>query len=132
MHVATDLSRLRGNLFCSPVGTIASHSFHACIKHLLVKRVDRCSSLFTFGHIDRIDTMRHPDYPIWSLICLVLVLLPSPWHWRARNISTIGLIFWLAVYNCIVFINTLVWADNYADVAPVWSEISQYKTYTTC
>lgn len=68
--------------------------------------------------------MRHPDYPIWSLVCLILVILPSPWHWRARNISTIGLIFWMALYHCLVFINTLLWADNYADSAPIWSEIS--------
>ncbi|WVQ83977.1 hypothetical protein IAT38_006122 [Cryptococcus sp. DSM 104549] len=68
--------------------------------------------------------MRHPDYPFWTFVALVLVLLPAPWHWRARNIATVSLVFWLALANLASFVNTIVWADNYVDKSPVWCDIS--------
>lgn len=71
--------------------------------------------------------MRHPEYPLWCAISLVVVLLPAPWHWRSRNISTVCLIWWLSLYNIITLINTLLWADNYADKAPVWADISKWR-----
>lgn len=124
-HVAAHcFACLRQNVYCSPDAAVGL----ARTREYIVTPILKELVLQPPAPIDRTTTptMRHPDYPIWSLICLILVLLPSPWHWRARNISTIGLIFWLAVYNFVVFINTLVWADNYADVAPVWNEISEY------
>jgi len=69
--------------------------------------------------------MLHPDYPFWSFIGLIAVLLPLPWHWRARNVATLALMFWIALANLIVFVNSLVWADNFADHAPVWCDISE-------
>ena len=71
-------------------------------------------------------TMRHPDYPLWSLIGLLAVTLPAAWHWKARNIATISLIGWLGVSNLVLLVNTSVWADNYADLAPIWCDISRY------
>lgn len=68
--------------------------------------------------------MQHPDYAVWSFIGFIMVLLPSPWHWRARNIATLSLIFWVAMANLVVFVNSLVWADNFKDTAPVWCDIS--------
>nr|CDR19296.1 STE3 protein [Papiliotrema flavescens] len=68
--------------------------------------------------------MLHADYPFWSFVGLVAVLLPLPWHWRARNVATLALIFWIALANLIVFVNSLVWADNFADHAPAWCDIS--------
>ena len=73
--------------------------------------------------------MRHPDYPIWSLLGLVAVLLPAAWHWRARNISTLAIITWLAMGNLSFFVNTIVWADNYADRSPVWCDISELNIF---
>lgn len=69
--------------------------------------------------------MRHPDYIFWSVISLILVVVPAPWHWRARNVSTICLVAWLFTYQLTAIINTSVWADNYADVSPVWCDISK-------
>jgi pheromone a factor receptor len=64
---------------------------------------------------------------VWSFIGFVVVLIPSPWHWRSRNVATLCLIFWLALYNMTRFINSLIWADNYANVVPVWCDISTYQ-----
>ena len=75
--------------------------------------------------------MRHPDYPIWSLVGLVAVLLPSAWHWRARNVATLGLIFWVALSNFVLFVNTLIWADNYEDLAPAWCDLSEWRVLLT-
>ncbi len=69
--------------------------------------------------------MLHPDYPFWSFVGLLAVLLPIPWHWRARNIATLSLIFWSGLTNLIIFLNTQIWADNYRDVSPVWCDISK-------
>lgn len=71
--------------------------------------------------------MRHLDYPLWSAINFLAVILPAPWHWRSRNVSTICLIGWLTVYSVVCFINSLVWANSYADVAPVWCDISKLR-----
>lgn len=71
--------------------------------------------------------MAHYDYPFWSIAGLILVLLPGPWHWRARNIATLSLIGWMALCNFCLMINTIVWFDNYGDHNPVWCDISEYK-----
>ncbi|ODN96435.1 hypothetical protein L198_04149 [Cryptococcus wingfieldii CBS 7118] len=68
--------------------------------------------------------MRHPDYPVWNFLALVLVLLPAPWHWRAKNIATMALVLWLAICNLVGFVNTLVWANDYIDRSPIWCDIS--------
>lgn len=53
------------------------------------------------------------------------MLLPAAWHWRARNISTLAIITWLALGNLSLFVNTLIWADNYEDRVPVWCDICE-------
>ncbi|BEJ13867.1 hypothetical protein CspHIS471_0310410 [Cutaneotrichosporon sp. HIS471] len=68
--------------------------------------------------------MRHPEYPFWSSVCLVLLLIPAPWHWRARNAPLVCLIGWLWLTHFVTLVNTLVWADNFVDSAPIWSDIS--------
>jgi pheromone a factor receptor len=69
--------------------------------------------------------MQHPDFVFWSFAGFLLVILPAPWHWRARNIATLSLIFWVGLANLTVFVNTVVWADNYRDHTPVWCDISE-------
>jgi hypothetical protein len=69
--------------------------------------------------------MRHPGYPIFALLGLLAVLLPSPWHWRTRNVGTLGLIFWLSLTNFTIFLNSLLWADNVVDRSPGWCDLSQ-------
>ncbi|KAH7338566.1 STE-3-like pheromone receptor [Rhizoctonia solani] len=65
----------------------------------------------------------HVDFPIVSFICTILVLSPLPWHWRARNIPTLSLIFWLTAVNLPHGVNAIMWADNIINHAPVWCDI---------
>ncbi|WWD22028.1 hypothetical protein CI109_106516 [Kwoniella shandongensis] len=60
---------------------------------------------------------------IFSGIGVVLVLLPLPLHWRARNSGTLLLITWLLIGNLVTFIDGIVWWDNYNNPAPVWCDI---------
>lgn len=68
--------------------------------------------------------MRRPEFPIWSAISILCVLIPAPWHWKTRNVATISVIFWLGLYNGVNLINSFLWADHYRDIAPIWSDIS--------
>ncbi|KAF5329526.1 hypothetical protein D9619_009306 [Psilocybe cf. subviscida] len=68
--------------------------------------------------------MRYPQLPIFSLLAAVLVLIPLPWHWRARNVATLALIFWLSVVNLIYGVNSLIWAGNVDYRIPVWCDIT--------
>ncbi|CAE6416009.1 unnamed protein product [Rhizoctonia solani] len=64
-----------------------------------------------------------PELTVVSFICTFLVLIPLPWHWRARNIPTLSLIFWLTAVNFPRAISTIIWAGNTNDSAPVWCDI---------
>ncbi|THH33299.1 hypothetical protein EUX98_g913 [Antrodiella citrinella] len=61
--------------------------------------------------------------PAGSFIAAVLVLVPLPAHWRARNVATVSLVVWLFAMNLIYFIDSLVWADNSAPHVVVWCDI---------
>ncbi|RXW13915.1 hypothetical protein EST38_g11939 [Candolleomyces aberdarensis] len=66
----------------------------------------------------------HPELgPVAILACLSL-LLPLPWHWRARNIATLSIIFWFFIINFIYAVDAFVWADNVKLVMPVWCDIT--------
>ncbi|CUA73189.1 Pheromone B beta 1 receptor [Schizophyllum commune] [Rhizoctonia solani] len=53
-----------------------------------------------------------PELTVVSFICTFLMLIPLPWHWRARNIPTLSLIFWLTAVNFPRAISTIIWAGN--------------------
>ncbi|ELU37509.1 STE3 domain-containing protein [Rhizoctonia solani AG-1 IA] len=61
------------------------------------------------------------ELPIVSFICTVLVLIPLPWHWRARNTATLSIIFWLTAINFTRGVNAIVWGGNIINKVPVWS-----------
>ncbi|CAE7133330.1 unnamed protein product [Rhizoctonia solani] len=65
-----------------------------------------------------------PELAVVSFICTVLVLIPLPWHWRARNIPTLSLVFWYTTINFLRGINAVIWAGNTNDHAPVWCDIT--------
>ena len=54
------------------------------------------------------------------------VSLPLPWHWRAKNIATLSIIFWLLSANLVILVNAIIWADNYNDLSPIWCDICEY------
>lgn len=70
--------------------------------------------------------MQHPELPTFAFISALLVLVPLPWHWRARNVATLAIIFWLFVVDVIYGVNAIVWAGNVRNPIPVWCDISAF------
>jgi pheromone a factor receptor len=67
----------------------------------------------------------HIELPIGAFVSATLVLVPLPWHWRARNIPTLSIIAWLFIANIIYGVNSLIWANNVRIVVPVWCDIGE-------
>ncbi|KZV83952.1 fungal pheromone STE3G-protein-coupled receptor [Exidia glandulosa HHB12029] len=64
------------------------------------------------------------ELPIVSFAAAILVLLPLPWHWKARNVATLSLIGWLFICNIIRGINSIIWMNNVAIHFHVWCDIA--------
>lgn len=71
--------------------------------------------------------MKYPQLPIFAFVAAFLVLVPLPWHWRAQNVATLALIFWLFFTNLIQGVNSIKWAGNLKDDIPVWCDISKFS-----
>ena len=67
--------------------------------------------------------MRNPSLPVAAFLAAFLVIIPLPWHWRARNIGTLAIMVWLFIMNIVYGVNTIVWAGNVHDPTPVWCDI---------
>ncbi|KAH9916389.1 STE3-domain-containing protein [Epithele typhae] len=65
-----------------------------------------------------------PAFPIVSFIGFVIVLIPMPWHLQAWNSGTCYYMAWTALGCLNAFVNSIVWADNAINVAPIWCDIS--------
>ena len=68
----------------------------------------------------------HAELPVGAFVAALLVLVPLPWHWRACNVATVSIIAWLFVSNIVYAINSIIWAGNVEDSAPVWCDISEF------
>ncbi|KAJ7622377.1 pheromone A receptor-domain-containing protein [Roridomyces roridus] len=71
--------------------------------------------------------MFDPLYPLFStcsFLGFVLVLIPLPWHLQAWNSGTCFYIMWSALSCLNQFVNSVVWADDMINRAPVWCDIS--------
>ncbi len=68
----------------------------------------------------------HPELPYIAFLAAALVLVPLPWHWRAGNVATLSMIFWLFLVDVIYGVDAVVWANNVEIVVPVWCDISTY------
>lgn len=73
--------------------------------------------------------MQHPELPLFAFLTAILVLIPVPWHWRARNVATLAIIAWLFVVDVIFGVNSLVWAGNVNNPIPVWCDISALQIH---
>nr|AEY62480.1 pheromone receptor a1 [Anthracocystis walkeri] len=62
--------------------------------------------------------------PFFALLSFFLVLMPFAWHIRSRNVGTIALSVWLILGNLDNFVNSMVWWNSIADLAPGFCEIS--------
>ncbi|KAJ6451996.1 pheromone receptor Rcb2 B43 [Mycena vitilis] len=65
-----------------------------------------------------------PEFAPIAFISAFSLLLPLPWHWRARNVATLSIMLWLFVTNMIYAIDALIWAGNVNIVATVWCDIT--------
>lgn len=54
----------------------------------------------------------HYELPIASFLAVVLAILPLPWHWKARNVATLSIIWWLVVVNLLRGVSAIIWMDN--------------------
>lgn len=63
---------------------------------------------------------------IFSSIALVLLLLPLPLQWKARNANTIINIGWLFIGNLIFLVNACIWWDRLDAMALPWCDISMF------
>jgi pheromone a factor receptor len=64
-------------------------------------------------------------FAFFSAISIILVILPSPWHWKSRNIGTLLYIGWVLLANLVYLVNSIVWWSSAENVAPVWCDISE-------
>jgi pheromone a factor receptor len=72
--------------------------------------------------------MHHPELPVATALASVLILapLPSQSRTRVRSVAILILIVGTFLVNVICLVNSLVWAGNVRDVAPVWCLISGF------
>jgi pheromone a factor receptor len=68
--------------------------------------------------------MVDPIYPTFAILAIILVLIPAPWHYKARNSGTLIFIFWEVLANLVFMINGIVWAGNLRNPVPVWCDIT--------
>ncbi|KAE9396423.1 pheromone receptor [Gymnopus androsaceus JB14] len=65
-----------------------------------------------------------PLYPTFAFLGFILCLIPLPWHWQAWNSGTCAFMIWVGVFCLILGTNSVIWADNAINIAPVWCDIS--------
>jgi pheromone a factor receptor len=70
--------------------------------------------------------MHHPEVPTASALAAVLILIPLPAQIRSGNVALIALSVGSFFISAIYLVNSLVWAENSLDVAPVWCDIGRF------
>ena len=65
----------------------------------------------------------YPLFPIFAFLGFILPLIPLPWQLEAWNTGTVYFILWSSLASLNLFINSIIWAGNVKDVAPIWCEI---------
>jgi pheromone a factor receptor len=55
---------------------------------------------------------------VFSLLSVVLCLVPFAWHIKNRNIPACSLILWIVIFNTFTFMNSLIWPTG--DVSNWW------------
>ncbi|KAK0183632.1 fungal pheromone STE3G-protein-coupled receptor [Armillaria mellea] len=66
----------------------------------------------------------YPLFPIFAFLGFILPLIPLPWHLKAYNSGTCYYMIWASIACLNQFVNSIVWADNVTDWAPIWCDIS--------
>ncbi|KAJ7902933.1 fungal pheromone STE3G-protein-coupled receptor, partial [Mycena leptocephala] len=66
----------------------------------------------------------YPLFSVFAFLGFILVLIPLPWHFQAWNSGTCFYMMWSALVCLNQFVNSVVWADDSVNRAPVWCDIS--------
>ena len=69
----------------------------------------------------------YPLFPIASFLGFVVVLVPLPWHLQAGNSGTCFFVFWTSLACLNQFINSVMWANDAINRAPVWCDICEWQ-----
>lgn len=86
-------------------------NYHGCsLSHLLLALSTMVEPLY-------------PLFPIASFLGFVLVLIPLPWHLQAWNSGTCFFVLWTSLACLNQFINSVMWANDALNRAPVWCDI---------
>ena len=67
--------------------------------------------------------MHRPEFTAASVVAVFLLFVPLPSQLRVRNVAVVVLIGGTIFIHLIHIVNTLVWASNVRDVAPIWCDI---------
>lgn len=73
-----------------------------------------------------------PTFPLFSTFAFlgfVLSVIPLPWHFQAWNSGTCAFMLWVGCFCLVLFINSLIWADNALNTVPVWCDICMLFEY---
>ncbi|KAJ7455554.1 Rcb2.42 [Mycena latifolia] len=65
----------------------------------------------------------HPELVFGAFLASAGVLVPLPWHWRARNATTLSMMAWLFASNVTYAVNSIIWSGSIDEVVPVWCDI---------
>jgi pheromone a factor receptor len=68
----------------------------------------------------------YPEFAPVAFLSAFSLALPLPWHWRARNVATLSIMFWLFITNMIYGIDAVIWGDSIDIVATVWCDICAF------
>ena len=63
--------------------------------------------------------------PPVGFLAAALVLIPLPRQIRVRNIAVIAMIFWLSSFCFTLAVDSIIWAGNVKNSAPLWCDISE-------
>jgi pheromone a factor receptor len=70
--------------------------------------------------------MQHVQMPVGALVGALVILIPAPYYFRAKNIGVASLISWLFVLNVMYAIDSILWAGHITTSVSVWCEICTY------
>jgi multidrug transporter EmrE-like cation transporter len=85
----------------------------------------RVTALPSCGFPVRVTEMSVPPYVVstFAFLGFLLVCVPLPWHWQARNAGTCLYMIWTGIGCLNVFINSIIWANDAVNYAPIWCDI---------
>lgn len=67
--------------------------------------------------------MKDYAFPFFAGLGVIFALLPLTWHFRSKNYSVLFLLSWVAVWNCVLFVNSLIWFSTTEAKCLVWCDI---------